>query len=105
MMKRKKAKSSKTLVQVGCVLFVELLSQPSLEFERKYQRRRRSLFRPWRRKCARAQSCGGEGYRVEKPEELDKALKQAFKSDNPAIVDVVVDPDEMAPMIKVAVED
>ncbi|MDH5635519.1 MAG: thiamine pyrophosphate-dependent enzyme, partial [Candidatus Bathyarchaeota archaeon] len=50
-------------------------------------------------------SCGGEGYRVEKPEELDKALKQAFKSDNPAIVDVVVDPDEMAPMIKVAAED
>jgi pyruvate oxidase len=52
-----------------------------------------------------AKSCGGEGYRVEKPEELDKALEKAFKSDNPAIVDVVVDPDKMAPIIKVAAED
>ena len=46
-----------------------------------------------------ANSCGGEGYRVEKPEELDKALEQAFKSNKPAIIDVVVDPDKMAPMI------
>jgi pyruvate oxidase len=52
-----------------------------------------------------AKSCGGEGYRVEKPEELDEALEQAFKSDKSAIVDVVVDPDEMAPIIKVAAED
>ncbi len=52
-----------------------------------------------------AKSCGGEGYRVEKPEELDKALEKAFKSDNPAIVDVVVDPDKMAPIITVAAED
>jgi len=52
-----------------------------------------------------AKSCGGEGYRVEKPEELDRALEQAFKSDNPAIVDVVVDPEKMAPIIKVAAED
>jgi len=52
-----------------------------------------------------AKSCGGEGYRVEKPEELDKALEQAFKSDKPAIVDVVVDPEKMSPMIRVAAED
>jgi len=52
-----------------------------------------------------AKSCGGEGYRVEKPGELDKALKQAFRSDKPAIVDVVVDPDEMAPIIKMAARD
>jgi len=36
---------------------------------------------------------------------LDKALKQAFRSDKPAIVDVVVDPDEMAPIIKMAARD
>jgi len=29
---------------------------------------------------------GGEGCRVEKPEELDKVLEQAFKSDKPAIL-------------------
>jgi hypothetical protein len=29
---------------------------------------------------------GGEGYRVEKPEELDKALERAFESDKPAIL-------------------
>jgi thiamine pyrophosphate-dependent acetolactate synthase large subunit-like protein len=41
----------------------------------------------------------------EKPEELDKALEQAFKSDKPAIVDVVVDSEKIAPIIKVASED
>jgi rubredoxin len=41
----------------------------------------------------------------EKPEELDKALEQATKSDKPAIVDVVVDPKKIAPIIKVASED
>ena len=47
-----------------------------------------------------AKSCGGEGYRVEKPGELDGALERAFKSANPVIVDVLVDPDEMAPIVK-----
>jgi thiamine pyrophosphate-dependent acetolactate synthase large subunit-like protein len=42
---------------------------------------------------------------VEKPGELDKALERAFKSDNPVIVDVLVDPDEMAPIVKMAAED
>jgi thiamine pyrophosphate-dependent acetolactate synthase large subunit-like protein len=37
--------------------------------------------------------------------ELDKALEQALKSDKPAIVDVVVDPDEIAPIIKGAAEE
>jgi len=41
----------------------------------------------------------------EKSEELDKALKQAFKSDKPLIVDVVVDPEKIVPIIKVASED
>ena len=45
-------------------------------------------------------SCGGEGYRVEKPEELDKALEKAFSSDKPAIIDAVVDPVKMSPIIR-----
>lgn len=49
-----------------------------------------------------AKSCGGEGYRVEKPEELHKALAQAFKSEKPAIVDVVVDPEKMAPITRMS---
>jgi len=49
-----------------------------------------------------AKSCGGEGHRVEKPGELDTALVQAFKSDKPAIVDVVVDREKMAPITKMS---
>lgn len=37
--------------------------------------------------------------------ELDKALEQAFKSDKPAIIDVVVDSNESALIIKVAAEE
>jgi pyruvate oxidase len=43
-----------------------------------------------------AKSCGGEGYRVEDPKELDRVLKTAFASSNPAIIDVVIDPEKMA---------
>ncbi|MFZ3166936.1 MAG: thiamine pyrophosphate-dependent enzyme [Candidatus Methanoperedens sp.] len=43
-----------------------------------------------------AKSCGGDGFRVERPEELDNALEQAFSSNKPAIVDVVIDKDKMA---------
>lgn len=43
-----------------------------------------------------ARSCGGDGFRVERPEELDSAIERAFSSTMPAIVDVVVDPDRMA---------
>ena len=49
-----------------------------------------------------AKCCGGEGHRVEKPGELDPALVQAFKSDKPAIVDVVVDREKMAPITKIS---
>lgn len=52
-----------------------------------------------------ATSCGGKGYRVEKLEELDQSIEQAFKSEKPAIVDVVVDSEEMAPIIKSAPKD
>jgi len=46
--------------------------------------------------AAFAQSCGGLGYRVEAPGELDAAMSEAFASDRPAIIDVVVDPESMA---------
>ncbi|MHA2374141.1 MAG: thiamine pyrophosphate-dependent enzyme [Candidatus Thorarchaeota archaeon] len=42
-----------------------------------------------------AESCGGFGIRVEKAEDLDGAIKAAFASDKPTIVDVLVDPDKM----------
>ncbi len=45
-------------------------------------------------------SSGGEGYRVERPEELDSALEKAFSSDKPAIVDVVVDPVKNSPIVR-----
>jgi len=39
---------------------------------------------------------------VEKPYELDRALVQAFKSDKPAIVDVFVEREKMAPITKIS---
>ncbi|MGQ9718796.1 MAG: thiamine pyrophosphate-binding protein [Nitrososphaerales archaeon] len=45
-----------------------------------------------------AKSCGGDGYRVERPEELDAALDSAFSSRKPAIVDVVMDPEKLSPI-------
>jgi pyruvate oxidase len=47
-----------------------------------------------------ARTCGGEGFKVEDPHELDETLKRAFESDKPAIIDVIVNPEEMAPAIK-----
>ncbi|WP_082234327.1 pyruvate oxidase [Halobacillus massiliensis] len=43
-----------------------------------------------------AESCGGEGYRIQSYEELETKMKQAFLSDKPAIIDVVVE--EQAPL-------
>ncbi|WP_077309867.1 pyruvate oxidase [Terribacillus halophilus] len=42
------------------------------------------------------ESCGGEGYRVEKFEDLETSLKQAFLSDKPAVIDVVIE--DLAPL-------
>jgi pyruvate oxidase len=39
-----------------------------------------------------AASAGGLGFRVSEPEKLDDALRQAFDSPLPAIVEVMVDP-------------
>ncbi|HEY6585931.1 MAG TPA: thiamine pyrophosphate-binding protein [Candidatus Methanoperedens sp.] len=40
-------------------------------------------------------SCGGDGFRVERPEDLDNAIEQAFSSTKPSIVDVVIDKAKM----------
>jgi pyruvate dehydrogenase (quinone) len=45
-------------------------------------------FAPW------AQACGGLGVRVEKPGDLEGAVGSALASPGPALVDVVVNPDE-----------
>lgn len=49
--------------------------------------------------AAYAESCGGIGYRVEDPERLDHALERAFRSPRPAVVDVIVDPERMSPIV------
>ncbi|WP_173916620.1 pyruvate oxidase [Halobacillus sp. Marseille-Q1614] len=43
-----------------------------------------------------AESCGGEGYRIQSYDELSTKMKQAFLSDKPAIIDVVVE--DQAPL-------
>jgi pyruvate dehydrogenase (quinone)/pyruvate oxidase len=45
-------------------------------------------FAPW------AESCGARGIRVEKVGELEAAVQEAFAHHGPALVDVVVNPDE-----------
>ncbi len=47
-----------------------------------------------------AETCGGLGYRVESPGDLDVAMSEAFASGRPAIIDVVVDPELMAASAK-----
>ncbi|HEX2030372.1 MAG TPA: thiamine pyrophosphate-dependent enzyme [Actinomycetota bacterium] len=45
-------------------------------------------FAPW------AESCGGRGIRVEKPGDVEPAIRDALAFDGPALVDVAVNPDE-----------
>jgi pyruvate dehydrogenase (quinone) len=45
-------------------------------------------FAPW------AEACGGKGIRVEKPGDLEPAVREALAFDGPALVDVIVNPDE-----------
>ncbi|KAF5423754.1 MAG: pyruvate oxidase, partial [Candidatus Methanocomedens sp.] len=47
-----------------------------------------------------ATSCGGEGYTVEDPGELDKVLKKALVSDKPSLIEVMVDTEKIAPSTK-----
>jgi pyruvate dehydrogenase (quinone) len=49
---------------------------------------RRPDFAPW------AEACGGRGIRVDKGEELEGAIVEAFEYPGPALVDVAVNPDE-----------
>jgi pyruvate oxidase len=42
-----------------------------------------------------AEACGGVGFRVEKPGDLTPAIKQALASPHPAVVDIMVDADEL----------
>lgn len=42
-----------------------------------------------------AEACSGIGISVEKPDELESALKQALKSDKPVLVNVKVNPNEL----------
>jgi pyruvate dehydrogenase (quinone) len=53
-------------------------------------------FAPW------AEACGGLGIRVEKPGELDTSVRDALAADGPALVDVMVNPDEppMPPKVR-----
>ncbi|MCA1635721.1 MAG: pyruvate oxidase [Acidobacteria bacterium] len=51
-----------------------------------------------------AESCGGVGFTVEKPEEIRPALSCALASGKPAIVEVVVDPYEPPMPAKVSFE-
>jgi pyruvate dehydrogenase (quinone) len=41
-----------------------------------------------------AESCGGLGIRVEKAADVEQAVRQALEHDGPALVDVLVNPDE-----------
>jgi pyruvate dehydrogenase (quinone) len=41
-----------------------------------------------------AESCGGLGIRVEKPGDVEAAVRDALAHDGPALVDAVVNPDE-----------
>lgn len=39
-----------------------------------------------------AEACGGKGFRVERPDDLENVLREAVNSDQPALVDVVASP-------------
>lgn len=51
-----------------------------------------------------AKAIGIEGFRVENPEDLEGVIKQAFSSDKPAIVDVVVNRQELSLPPKISFE-
>ncbi len=42
-----------------------------------------------------ATDCGGHGERIEKPDEIEPALKRAFASRKPYLIDAAVNPDEL----------
>ncbi len=44
-----------------------------------------------------ARTFGAEGWRLERPEEIRPVLEAALRADGPAVVDAIVDPDDMPP--------
>jgi len=56
-------------------------------------------FAPW------VEACGGRGFRVEKPGDVEPVLKEALAHDGPALVDVLVNPDEPPMPAKVTYEE
>ncbi|MDQ0597998.1 pyruvate dehydrogenase (quinone) [Streptomyces canus] len=54
--------------------------------------------------AAVARACGAHGVRVEKPEQLAGALKDAFRHKGPALVDVVTDPNALSIPPRVSTE-
>jgi acetolactate synthase-1/2/3 large subunit len=49
--------------------------------------------------CAKiAEGLGAQGYTIERPGELSKVLPEALKSGKPAVIDVIIDPDEKPPL-------
>jgi acetolactate synthase I/II/III large subunit len=46
-----------------------------------------------------AEAFGVRGERVERPGEMEEALKNALKSGEPTLIDVIIDPDEILPMV------
>ena len=51
-----------------------------------------------------ARSCGGIGMRVESPDEIDGALEEAFSSNRPSVLNVLVDPTELIIPPKITLE-
>jgi pyruvate dehydrogenase (quinone) len=81
--------------ELGQILWEQLaLGYP--EFGIRFQQR--LDFAPW------AEACGGLGIRVDKCDELEGAIAQAFRFEGPAIVDVTVNPDEPPMPAKVTYE-
>jgi thiamine pyrophosphate-dependent acetolactate synthase large subunit-like protein len=54
--------------------------------------------------AAFARACGGHGFAARKPGELKKAISDALSVDGPAVVDAVVDPNELPNMPHLDVE-
>ncbi len=81
--------------ELGQILWEQLvLGYP--EFGVRFEQR--LDFAPW------AEACGGLGIRVDKCDELEDAISQAFRFDGPVIVDVSVNPDEPPMPAKVTYE-
>lgn len=79
----------KVFVVNNAVLGQILWEQMALGFPEHGVRWERSAdFAAW------AQACGGRGIHVEKPEEVEDSVREALAHPGPALVDVVVNPDE-----------